>query len=150
MAQDIFELAKAERERKRAAGQSVPRRRRGPREVGPIRPAFTYWGRWITVQEAAKRLGLKENTICHMMASGTLFHDKNLKNRQLILESDVEREEHWRKLRSEGWKAAPAGDPVDFDAKPIEPAPHQTGTEYLRSVWIDHDADEVWVPIQQA
>src|SRR2546427_7491915 len=88
MAQDIFELAKAERERKRAEGQSVPRRRRGPRDVGPMRPAGTYWGRWITVQEAAERLGLKENTICRMMASGPLCHDKNLKDRPLLLESD--------------------------------------------------------------
>ena len=37
-----------------------------------MRPAGTYWGRWITVQEAVKRLGLSYRRIRQMMTLAVL------------------------------------------------------------------------------
>ena len=87
-----------------------------------MHPAGIYEGRWITVREAAKRLGLKESSIYAMMSTGRLFHAKNLKHRQLISEQHVEREEFQRKLRREGWKASPAPDPAERTAEAMSPA----------------------------
>src|SRR5262249_50095689 len=49
----------------------------------------------------------------------------------------------------ESWRMGRGGKAV-HSVREIETGPKPSGIEYLRRCWIDHDADDVWIPMEQA
>src|SRR5437016_1788091 len=123
---------------------------------------------WITVPEAARRLGTTESCVKYNMAilEGTKVGHRVLERKRLRWVVKASKVEWLKRVRAGEVKVVKPPEVEEFpneidselriadcgmrNGDAAGPVKELTGTEYLRRVWVDYDANDTWVTADQA
>jgi hypothetical protein len=163
MSRNVFEVAKSEREKRDGARETQAVAAGGSCDkklAAEMQKAGLGAGAWITIQEAASRLGLSESGVKHVLRTG-LMNTRKVAGRRLVEVASVERE-LGRRNRAEK-KAARDDDgrwTIDDGRTADLRSEDEHDDEYEQERrtamviegirWIDYDNDDIWAPAWRA